>query len=126
MFEVLERFVFRSCWIKSIKSCLSTPKFYVLINGSTHGFSSTRGIWQGDPISPFIFIIMAEALERSINILYQDGCWRVVNAANGVEHTNQLQFADDRIFSGVSSRCEAKTIKSHLEDYCKASGQSIN
>lgn len=68
LIEVLEKFGFSSNQVNWIKSCISTPKFFVLVNGTIQGFfSSTRGIKHGDPLSPFLFIIMVQTLGISIN-----------------------------------------------------------
>lgn len=69
---------------------------------------------------------MVETLGRSIRDLYQEGLWAGVNVSNGVEHSTHLQFADDTILFGASSRGETRVIKSCLDEYCKASRQSIN
>ena len=46
---------------------ISTPRYSTLLNGNpSTPFSSTRGILQGDPLSPFIFVLMAEGLVRLI------------------------------------------------------------
>ncbi|XP_059066444.1 uncharacterized protein LOC131857752 [Cryptomeria japonica] len=127
LIDALRKFGFSNEWITWVNSFLSSVKFSVLVNGSSHGFFPTsKGIRQGDPMSPFLFIIMAEALGRTIRNLHLNGSWQGVNVANGVEHTTHLQFIDDTILFGAACRKEAKTIKTSLEDYCKVSGQKIN
>lgn len=45
-------------WINWISACLSTVNYYVLLNGKPRGFiHATRGIRQGDPLSPFLLVL---------------------------------------------------------------------
>ena len=65
--KVLEAFGFSHQWINLIFKFISTPKIYVLINRTPKGFFKiSRGIRQGDPLSPSLFIIMAKAFGREI------------------------------------------------------------
>ena len=68
LLNVLRRFGFGLEWLQWVETFLFTPHFSVLMNGSPQGFfEQEKGIRQGDPLSPFLFIIMAEVLGRLIH-----------------------------------------------------------
>lgn len=61
--KVLENFGFHSKWIQWVEQCISTSSFSVLVNGSLFGrFMPSRGIRQGDPLSPLLFFLCSEVL----------------------------------------------------------------
>lgn len=127
LLDVLVRFGFGKSWIKWISSMIMQFSASVLVNGSPQGFFSTsRGIRQGDPISPFLFILMAEVLGRSIAHKRAQGLWKGVEIAQGVDSTTHSQFADDTCLFGVASMHEASIMKKVLDKFTWATGQEIN
>jgi hypothetical protein len=64
-------------FIKWIMACISSVSFVVLINGATSPFFiSERGLWQGCPLSPLLFLLVAKGLSRAIGMVPPQGNFR--------------------------------------------------
>ncbi|XP_057850523.1 uncharacterized protein LOC131061033 [Cryptomeria japonica] len=105
--DLTQAFGFSRQWINWIYECLSTPRFAILVNGKPEGFfSSSKGIRQGDPISPFLFIIMAEALGRAIKSRHASKFLEGIKITTNFVATYQ-QFADNNLLLGTERSKEA-------------------
>ena len=68
LFQVLERMGFGKLWVSWLKWCVSTTSFSILVNGSPAGFfQNSRGLRQGDPFSPYLFVIGMATFSRLLN-----------------------------------------------------------
>ena len=101
LYQVLGRMGFGSRWLTWIKWCISTASFSILINGSPACFfPSSRGLRQGDPLSPYLFVIGMEALSCMINRAVDDNYIsgsRVAIGRGGDMSISHLLYTDDTL-----------------------------
>ncbi|CAA7051877.1 unnamed protein product [Microthlaspi erraticum] len=125
--ETMRHMGFCQQWISWIMKCVSSVNFKVLINGSPKGLiRPERGIRQGDPLSPYLFILCAEVLSH---LMHQAGASRKVQGmklSQSCPNINHLLFADDSLFFTLANQKSAKGIKEVLTIYEQASGQAVN
>ena len=77
LWKVLNRFGFSQEWINCIIHSLSSVHFLILVNASLCRFFQTiNGLRQGDPLSPFLFVLMADVLVRNICQQTELGRWK--------------------------------------------------
>eukprot|EP00253_Pinus_taeda_P013020 PITA_13020 len=124
--QMLLAFGFSATWTRWIMNLISSPCFSVLLNGSPSlPFRSSRGIRQGDPLSPFIFILMVEGLSRLLHHAVSSKAVKGLGL-HGLNPLSHQQFVDDTMLFGHSSSQEAKAFKSLFSLFSEASSTSIN
>ena len=127
MENMLGAYGFSPDWVEWVMGLVSLPFFNILLNGSpTSTFQPSRGIHQGDPFSPFLFILMVEGLSHLIAAQVDSGAIRAVKAHEGASSQTHQQFVDDTMLMGHPSVQEARSFKRCLTLFAKASAsQSI-
>ncbi|KAL2248543.1 UNVERIFIED_CONTAM: putative ribonuclease H protein [Sesamum indicum] len=126
LYHMLMRVGFPTHWINMIKKLIENCWFSILINGEGVGFfKSTRGLRQGDPLSPTLFVIAAECLSRGLDWLFQQQP-RMNFFARSSKNISHLAFADDIIIFSKGTRKDLKTLMEFLRHYELISGQRIN
>lgn len=93
-------------WREWIRFCIFTVSFSILVNGTPAGFfSSSRGLRQGDPLSPLLFVVVMEALSQMLTAALDQGNltgFSVGSRDSEALVVNHLLFADDTlIFCGA-------------------------
>jgi hypothetical protein len=91
--SVMSNLGFDPRWIRLIMMCVTTANYEVLVNGIPAGrINPTRGIRQGDPISPYLFLICAEALSAMLTKADNEGVLRGVPSSKRGPRLNHLFF----------------------------------
>ncbi|RVW50222.1 Threonine--tRNA ligase, mitochondrial 1 [Vitis vinifera] len=130
LLSVLQRMGFGERWTGWISWCISTATFSVLINGTPEGFfNSSRGLHQGDPLSPYLFVIGMEAFSRLIHRAvrggFLSGC-RIKGRRGDGALVSHLLFADDTLVFCDSSQDEMAYLSWLLMWFEALSGLRIN
>eukprot|EP00253_Pinus_taeda_P034383 PITA_34383 len=126
MEKFFSAFGFALPWIRWIMNMVSSSFFSILINGIPSAtFRPSRGLRQGDPLSPFLFIIMAEGLGRSLQAALQSDALKGISL-HGAPTVSHQQFADDNMIFGHPSVQEARALNSLLNIFSTASRACIN
>ncbi|KAA3469710.1 reverse transcriptase [Gossypium australe] len=107
--------------------CISTVSYAVNINGNRgRVFQPTRGLRQGDPLSPYLFLICSEGLSSLIRLAIREGVLKGLKASRRGPLISNLLFADDCILFGEATKERATFLKDILKEYEQCSGQCVN
>jgi len=125
--SALRRIGFNNHFISLVNACISSPTFAVLANGEpTDSFTSQRGLRQGCPLSPYLFVIAINELSIRLQQALQDNNLYGISMGPNAPRLQSLLIADDLIICGKADVHEAQVIKTILNDFCCQSGQTPN
>ncbi|XP_004301203.1 PREDICTED: uncharacterized protein LOC101302660 [Fragaria vesca subsp. vesca] len=127
-FEVaLIRFGFSRDWIRLIMACVTTVSFAIVLNGKPgRTFYPSRGLRQGYPISPYLFLLVSEVLSLRLTKCVRDGSLIGIRLSRGGPIMSHLFFADDALFFIWATLGNASRLSLIFKDYYTASGQAIS
>nr|GFB38208.1 RNA-directed DNA polymerase, eukaryota, reverse transcriptase zinc-binding domain protein [Tanacetum cinerariifolium] len=124
--DVLISFGFGSKWRSWIRGSLSSGKASILVNGSpTTEFHFNRGLKQGDPLAPFLFLLIMESFHLSFFRAVEAGIFTGFRVGHSIT-LSHLFYADDAVFIGEWSHSNLKGIMNILRCFSLLSGMSIN
>jgi hypothetical protein len=111
---------FDADWVNSVMRCVTSARYAVKVNGDlTSPVVPSRGIRQGDPISPYLFLLCTEGLSC---LLQKEGLGGLQGLKNGQQgpSISHLLFADNGTFFAQSDNRSVETLKEVLDTYCGA------
>lgn len=125
--QTLIDFNFPNSWAKLIMFCVTLSPLVLKVNGQIiEFFKPGRVLRQGDPLSPYIFMLCMERLSNMINVKVLNGDWKGLKASQSGPIVSHLFFADDILLFSKANVEKCKIVMETLEDFCDISGQSIN
>ncbi|KAL0387618.1 UNVERIFIED_CONTAM: hypothetical protein Sradi_2643600 [Sesamum radiatum] len=126
LYQVLRRKGFPQRWIGLVTNAISHCWFPVLVNGEHAGcFHSTRGLRQGDPLSPALFVLAVDYLSRGLERLFAAHPTMFYQAP-GLIRVSHLAYADDLMIFTTTCRQKMELLRDFLRAYERVLGQLIN
>jgi hypothetical protein len=124
----LQKLGFSHTWIDTVmRCCVTSARYAVRVNGElTDPVIPSRGIRQGDPISPYLFLLCTEGLSCLLQQRADQGELQGLRNGRLGPPISHLLFADDSISFARSDEKSVNALQRTLETYCGGSGQKIN
>ncbi|KAL9664909.1 hypothetical protein QQ045_020318 [Rhodiola kirilowii] len=124
---VLLRMGFAGVWVDRVMKCVSTVSYQVRVNDNISSvIIPSRGLRQGDPISPYLFLFCTELLNAKLQLGISRKLISGIKICKKAPVVSHLFFADDLIFFVKADVSEARNLKNILQQYKTVSGQMIN
>nr|XP_023923653.1 uncharacterized protein LOC112035046 [Quercus suber] len=118
---------FPEIWINWVMTCITSPSFSVLINGKPFGcIAPSRGLRQGDPLSPYLFLLCAEGFTALLAKVEMEERIHGVSICKRAPRISHLLFANDSSLFCQATQREVTAVTDILHIYAQASGQCIN
>ena len=109
--SVMTKLGFTEQWINLLMLCVKFVSYSILVNGEPKGMiHPSRGIQQGDPLSPFLFLLCTEGLHGLISKTTSQGDSRGYSLCRNDPRLTHLLFTDDGLlFAGHLIRCASRS-----------------
>jgi hypothetical protein len=125
--KAMQRLGFAPRWVNWIMACVTTVSYKVKFNGTLlDSFSPSRGLRQGDPLSPFLFLFVADGLSALLQKEVENQTIEPVKICRRAPGISHLLFADDTLLFFKAKQEQAHKVKEVLEKYANSTGQLIN
>lgn len=124
---MLQKMGLNEKWVTLLMSCVSSVRYPITTEGKEIGpIIPSRGLRQGDPLSPYLFLICVEGLPNLLSALEKNGKIRGCKVARTTPSITHMFFPDDIYLYCRATVTEAYNIMEALHLFQRASGQQVN
>jgi hypothetical protein len=125
--QMMLKMGFAPSWVSMIMRCVSSVTFSVKLNGGVSDtFTPSRGLRQGDPLSPYLFLFCVEGFSALLRQAQQERLLAGVGFGSTGPNITHLLFADDSVVFLEANSANMMALKSVLQQYESCSGQRVN
>jgi hypothetical protein len=125
--DTLVMYKFPPAVISLIMFGIKSSSNVILWNGNkTEAFTPQRGLRQGDPLSPYLFVLCMERLGAMISKHVREGTWSPMQITKNGTKISHLFFADDVLLFAKAKVSQARVVSEVLERFCSMSGLKIS
>jgi hypothetical protein len=119
--RAMERLGFSHRWVDWIMACVTTVSYCVKFNGTLlDSFSPSRGLRQGDPLSPFLFLFVVDGLSALLQKKVQEQSIQALRVCRRAPWVSHLLFADDSLLFFRANPEEAGQVQEVLNIYARS------
>jgi hypothetical protein len=125
--NTMHKMGFSHRWAQWIMACVTTVRYSVKFNGTLlEAFSPTRGLRQGDPLSPFLFLFVVDGLSALLQKEVEAGGISPLKVCRNAACVSHLLFADDTMLFFRANETQASRVKLLINEFETGTGQLLN
>ncbi|KAF3796532.1 reverse transcriptase-like protein [Nymphaea thermarum] len=118
---------FHPRWIELVMKCVSTVSYEMVVNGCLGDrFTAYKGLRQGDPMSPYLFILVMEIFNRKIQVEVRNKNIHIPRVRKISQEVGAVMYADDVLMVSKASISSFCAIKEMLEQFERLAGMKVN